>query len=195
MRVVVGLGNPGQRYAGTRHNFGFWVVDELARTLSLAFKPGKGDYLIAQRAAGELTLIKPTSFMNDSGLPVKEALAIYQATPEETLVVLDDIDLPLGTVRFRAAGGAGGHRGLESVIYHLESENIARLRLGIATDAPLRPSEDYVLAPFRAQDQTLVDETKIKAVEGLQYLLAQGMEATMTRYNTRSQSEESEGKN
>ena len=185
MRLVVGLGNPGSRYAKTRHNFGYRVVDALASARRLSFAAGKGDYVAAVRESDDLALVKPTGFMNASGLPVREALAYFQALPEDMLVVFDDIDLPLGSLRFRPRGGAGGHKGMSSIIYQLGSEDFPRLRLGIATDAPLRPSEQYVLQPFRPQDEHLVGQVLALAVAGMNHYLEHGIESTMTRYNTR----------
>ncbi len=186
MRLVIGLGNPGSRFATTRHNFGYRAVDALAGKRKQSFGPGKGDYVMAVQEADDLVLVKPTSFMNECGLPVREAQAFFQAATEDMLVIFDDIDLPLGTLRFRACGGAGGHKGVASIIYHLESEEFPRLRLGIATDAPMRPSEKYVLEPFRSQDVPLVEQVLEQSVAGISYYLEQGIEQTMTRFNTRS---------
>jgi len=185
LRLVIGLGNPGSRYAGTRHNFGYRVVDAMAGAGRLSFVPGKGDYLMAVQESNDLALVKPTGFMNECGRPVREAVAFFQAAVEDMLVIFDDVDLSLGSLRFRPRGGAGGHKGVSSIIYHLRSEEFPRLRLGIATDAPLRPSEKYVLEPFRPQDEPLVEQVLEQAVAGVSYYLEQGIERTMTCYNTR----------
>jgi len=139
---------------------------------------------MAVQESDDLALVKPTAFMNDSGLAVREALAFFQATPEDMLAVFDDIDLPLGSLRFRPGGGAGGHKGMISIIYHLGSEDFPRLRLGIATDAPLRPSEEYVLEPFRPRDEPLVAQVLEQAVNGIDHYLVRGIEQTMSRFNT-----------
>ena len=191
MPLLVGLGNPGRRYAGTRHNFGFWVIDELARRFETPFVPGRGDYLVARKGGEDVILIKPTASMNRSGLPVREALSFFKASPSEMLVMYDDIDLPLGTIRFRPSGSAGGHRGIESVIYQLGTQQFGRLRLGIATNAPMRPSEKYVLGPFRKEDKALVNEVLKMGVDGLQYYLKHGIEPTMTRFNSKPEGQES----
>ena len=161
-------------------------MDAVADARRLSFAPGKGDYIMAVRESDDLALIKPTAFMNESGLPVREALAFFHAAPQDMLVIFDDIDLPLGSLRFRPQGGAGGHNGMASIIYHLGSEDFPRLRLGIATDAPLRPSEKYVLQPFRSRDEPLVAQVLEQSVAGISYYLAQGIEQTMARFNTRS---------
>ncbi len=191
MRLIVGLGNPGSRYTRSKHNFGYRAVEALARSRQLVFAPGKGDYLAALQQSDDLVLIKPTSFMNESGLPVREALAYFGSNPEEMLVVFDDIDLPLGSLRFRSRGGAGGHKGMTSLIYHLGSENFPRLRLGIATDAPLRPSEKYVLEPFRLRDKPLVERILEEAVNGINHYLESDIERTMSRYNINLEMDES----
>ncbi|MFB0516368.1 MAG: aminoacyl-tRNA hydrolase [Candidatus Neomarinimicrobiota bacterium] len=185
MRLVIGLGNPGSLYAKTRHNFGYWVVDALASSRRLQFGPGKGDYLVVVQESADLALIKPTRFVNESGLSVQEALAFFRAAPEDMLVIFDDIDLPLGSIRFRPRGGAGGHKGMSSIIYQVGSEDFPRLRLGIATNALMRPSEKYVLEPFRPQDGPLVTGVLEQAVGGVNYYLEQGIERAMTQYNTR----------
>ncbi|UCD36973.1 MAG: aminoacyl-tRNA hydrolase [Fidelibacterota bacterium] len=184
MQIIIGLGNPGARYARTRHNFGYWALDALAASQGLSFAPGQGDYVLAVRESAELVLAKPTGFMNASGIPVRELLMFFQTEPEDMLVIFDDIDLPLGSLRFRPSGGAGGHKGMTSVIYHLETEDFPRLRLGIATDAPMRPSEQYVLEPFRSIDGPVVTQVLDQAVEGIEYYLERGIEATMSRFNT-----------
>ncbi len=183
MRLIIGLGNPGSRYARTRHNFGYRALEALVRAWSLSFVPGKGDYLMAVRESGDVALVKPTAFMNENGLPVRKVLAYFRAAPQDMLVIFDDIDLSLGSLRFRPRGGAGGHKGMESIIYHLGSEDFPRLRLGIATDAPLRPSEKYVLEPFRPRDEFLVAQVLEQSVAGIIYYLEQGIEQTMTRFN------------
>jgi PTH1 family peptidyl-tRNA hydrolase len=185
LRLVVGLGNPGPLYAKTRHNFGYWAVDALAASRNVLFTPGKGDYVMAVQTTEDLVFIKPTGFMNECGLSVRGAIRFFQAAPEDTLVIFDDVDLPLGTLRFRPRGSDSGHKGVSSIIYHLATEDFPRLRLGIATDAPMRPSEKYVLEPFRAQDEPVVGIVLEKAAEGINYYLRHGMEETMARYNTR----------
>lgn len=183
MRLVVGLGNPGRRFARTRHNFGYRVADRFAETRQAAFVPGKGDYVYAVPQTNDLAVIKPTSFMNACGIAVRDAIAFFNSVPEETLVVYDDIDLPLGSLRFRAKGGAGGHKGVESIIYQLESEDFPRLRLGIASDAQMRPSEKYVLESFRPGDKPVVEEVVQKSVEGINDYLTNGIDPAMMRFN------------
>lgn len=192
MRLIIGLGNSDPRFARTRHNFGYWAVDTLARAWEIAFVPGKGDYLAAIRSGRQLALIKPTGSMNHSGFPVQDVMAFYKASIQDSLVIFDDIDLPLGTLRFRSRGGAGGHKGVASVIMQLGTEEFPRLRLGIATESPMRPSEKYVLSPFRRQDEPVVAHVLEETVEGINYYIENGMDKTMTQFNTRSSEQEAD---
>ena len=181
MNILVGLGNPGRKYSDTKHNFGFWALDRFTEKYSLNFQAGKGDYLLAKR--GQLLCIKPTSFMNNSGVTLFDVKQFFKAEPKKFLVVYDDIDLPLGALRFRKEGGAGGHKGIESIIYHLQSEDFNRLRIGIATDENIRPSEKYVLSPFQKRDEELKNEMIEKACEGIDYYLSHEMKETMNKFN------------
>ena len=181
MTLVVGLGNPGTGYANTKHNFGFWVVDQFVQNRSLKYKSGKGDYLYAK--SGYLILAKPTTYMNNSCIAVGEICRYFNVPIENVIVTYDDIDLPLGTIRMRPTGGTGGHRGVESINYHLKSDNYNRLRLGIATDEHMRPAEKYVLKPFHDKYN---DEIKIvinHACDALSFFLDNGIVEAMNKFN------------
>ena len=180
--ILVGLGNPGDKYSATKHNFGFWVIDSIIKKSSLKLKVGKGDYLYAQHE--ESFLVKPTSYMNHSGVAIKQILNYYKASIEDLIVIYDDIDLPLGTIRFRDKGGPAGHRGIENIIYQLGSESFIRLRLGIAIEGlHMRPSERYVLSPFPKEYKDELDLVINKSVDGLEYLLDNGIVKTMNEFN------------
>ena len=184
MNILVGLGNPGRKYSDTKHNFGFWVLDLFAEKRSLTFQAGKGDYLLAKK--GDLICVKPTSFMNNSGMPVLDVKQFFKVEPEQFLVVYDDIDLPLGTIRFRDGGGTGGHKGIESIIYQTQNEKFNRLRIGIATDDDMRPAERYVLSPFRDEQKESVNEMIEKACEGIEYYLSHDIKETMNQFNEKT---------
>jgi len=184
MNILVGLGNPGRKYSDTKHNFGFWVLNRFAEKRSLTFQAGKGDYILAKK--GDLICIKPTSFMNNSGMPVLDVKQFFKVEPEQFLVVHDDIDLPLGTIRFRDGGGTGGHKGIESIIYQTQNENFNRLRIGIATDDDMRPAERYVLSPFRDEQKESVNEMIEKACEGIEYYLSHDIKETMNQFNEKT---------
>ena len=184
MHILVGLGNPGRKYSDTKHNFGFWVLNRFTEKRSLTFQAGKGDYLLAKK--GDLICIKPTSFMNNSGMPVLDVKQFFKVEPNQLLVVYDDIDLPLGTIRFRDGGGTGGHKGIESIIYQIQSENFNRLRIGIATEDEMRPAEKYVLNPFREGQKEIVDDMIEKACEGIEYYLSHDIKKTMNQFNEKT---------
>ena len=184
MNILVGLGNPGRNYSDTKHNFGFWVLNRFAEKRSLIFQAGKGDYLLAKK--GDLICIKPSSFMNNSGIPVLDVKQFFKVESQQFLVVYDDIDLPLGTLRFRNGGGTGGHKGIESIIYQTQSENFNRLRIGIATEDDMRPAERYVLSPFRPGQKENINEMIEKASEGIEYYLSHDIKETMNKFNEKT---------
>ena len=185
MKIVVGLGNPRNKYDATRHNIGFLFTDQLARQQGIALDHYQCDALAGNGRVNETTLVlaKPQTFMNRSGLTVAALLQEHGASPADLIVVHDDLDLPLGRIRIRLNGGAGGHRGVMSIIEHLGDAAFCRMRLGIG-----RPPEgvgviDYVLAPFNESE--LGDLTKFmdRATEALCCLLDKGAEAAMGIYN------------
>ena len=184
MTILLGLGNPGSNYSDTKHNFGFWVLDRFAEKKSLIFQAGKGDYILAKK--GNLICVKPTAFMNNSGRAVLDVKQFFKTEPENFMVIYDDIDLPLGTIRFRDNGGAGGHKGIESIIYHLRSENFNRLRIGIATNDEMRPAEKFVLSPFEEDKKELVNEMINNACEGIEFFLTHEMNETMNKFNEKN---------
>ncbi len=150
MKVIAGLGNPGPRYAWTRHNLGFMVVDILAERWGARWVPGKGDYW---EAFGKALLVKPTTFMNLSGVALAQVVEDKGVKPEEILVIVDDANLPFGKLRLRSKGSSGGHRGLESVIYHLGTEGFPRLRVGIGPKPQGLPLADFVLSEFTEDEK------------------------------------------
>jgi len=181
MNILVGLGNPGRKYSDTKHNFGFWAIDRFAEKNSLTFQAGKGDYLLTKRE--KLVCVKPTTFMNASGTALLDVKQFFKVEPENILVVYDDIDLPLGILRFRQSGGTGGHKGLESIIYQLQSEDFNRMRIGIATEDDMKPSERYVLSPFKKHDEKIKNEMIEKACDGIDYYLSHDIKKTMNKFN------------
>tara|TARA_Y100001968_G_scaffold309622_1_gene329621 strand:+ start:530 stop:1093 length:564 start_codon:yes stop_codon:yes gene_type:complete len=181
MRILVGLGNPGRKYSDTKHNFGFWIIDEFAKKSSLTFRAGKGDYIVGKK--DNVVCVKPTTFMNNSGIALLDVKQFFKAEIENILVIYDDIDLPLGNLRFRENGSSGGHRGIASIITHLNTENFNRLRLGIATNESMRPSEKYVLSKFEKNYERIKNEMIQHACDGIEYFLLHGMKTTMNKYN------------
>lgn len=185
MIAFIGLGNPGDRYSRTKHNAGYWVIDELAKRWSLNFQPGKGDYVYAEghRKSTPVLLAKPTPGMNVSGPAVRAIVHHWNLDLSNVFVVVDDVDLPLGTLRIRPSGGDGCHRGMESVIYQLRDDNFPRIRVGIATAEQTRPAEKFVLKPFRKEDEPLAEEMVAIAADAAEMILARGLNQTMNEFN------------
>lgn len=148
MKVVVGIGNPGSRYAKTRHNIGFMSLDFFAEKHNLQFIPSKGEYYFSFDSSDSFTLIKPTTYVNNSGQAVSQFLSENEINSENMLVIYDDINLPLGEVRVRLSGGDGGHNGINSIIYSLQTENFPRIRLGIGDKFQEGKMAEYVLSQF-----------------------------------------------
>ena len=181
IRLIVGLGNPGPEYAATRHNIGFMIVDQLAAQFGSTWERStKWDALSAK--SGDVLLVKPLSFMNRSGYPLFAIAQFYKIIPEEILVVLDDLALPLGRLRLRARGGPGGHNGLESIIMQFGTEEIPRLRIGIGA-APLEGSTDYVLSRFFEEEKPIVRSTIDRVVEAVKCAIDNGLASAMNTFN------------
>jgi PTH1 family peptidyl-tRNA hydrolase len=183
--VLVGLGNPGPRYAATRHNAGFRLLDRLARDLEAGPAEG-GDGLRARRAelgGAELLLVWPLTYMNRSGEALAGLPEAEETGCERHLVLLDDVALPFGTLRFRAGGSAGGHNGLQSVLDHFGSDRVPRLRLGVGPGDPDRDLAEFVLEPFSEEEERAMDAWLGRASEAVRVFLTEGPEEAMTRYN------------
>jgi PTH1 family peptidyl-tRNA hydrolase len=190
MVVFIGLGNIGDEYSSTKHNAGFWVVNELAKRMNIAFKPGKGDYVYAEDRNKNIVLVKPTTGMNRSGLAVRQVLDNWNIDLEDLYLIIDDVDLSLGTLRIRPSGGDGCHRGMESVIYQLNENKFPRIRFGIKADDHTRPAEKYVLKPFRKQDQQLAEEMVLRTADAIFSILNNGLNRTMSEFNRIDKTEE-----
>lgn len=160
MRALVGIGNPGLRYEKTRHNVGFLFLDFLAKHFSVSFKAGKGEFYFAEGQVDDapFLLVKPTTYVNLSGTAAAEIQEFYDIPVEDFLVVFDDINLPLGTIRVRAKGGDGGHNGIHSMIYHLYSGDFARIRFGIGSEFEKGDMADYVLSSLDEEEMKLFEE-------------------------------------
>lgn len=181
MKYVVGLGNPGRRYAGTRHNLGWMVLDEMAARLGAQSEKERWGGLTA--GTHEVTLLKPMTFMNRSGRSVARLVEETGAVEDDLLIVMDDLDLTFGTVRMRANGSSGGHRGLQSVIERLGSSDIARLRLGIGPCPPAMDPRDFVLSRFEEEELPVVNRMVRRAAEAALCWVEEGVQAAMSRYN------------
>lgn len=184
LKVVVGLGNPGSRYDGTRHNVGFAVVDALAASPRCGAGRSRFQAEVAELAEGDqkVLLVKPETFMNLSGRSVRQVLDFYKVELADLLVVCDDVNLPLGKLRFRARGTHGGHNGLRDIQAHLGTNEYARLRIGVGgPDAD--DMVDHVLGRFRPGEKAVIVEAIADAVAGVCLWLREGIEVCMNRYN------------
>jgi peptidyl-tRNA hydrolase, PTH1 family len=192
LQLVVGLGNPGDKYAGTRHNVGFMALDRLASAAGAGFRQqGKLHGLLAEVGQGvsRLRLLKPQTFMNDSGRSIRAALDWFSLEPQQLLVVVDDMDLPLGRLRLRAAGSAGGHNGLRSAIAHLGTQAFPRLRIGIGAPArdPLERRArtlGHVLGRFAPAEQPLLEAVLAEVEAGVGVIQRLGVERAGNRLNS-----------
>jgi peptidyl-tRNA hydrolase, PTH1 family len=183
--IVVGLGNPGRRYSGTRHNIGFAVADEVARRQQAEFEHGRANALTARRGRGpeSLLVVKPLTMMNLSGEAVAGLAGFYKVESAAILVVADDVNLLLGRLRLRARGTAGGHNGFRSIIERLGTGEFPRLRVGVGRGDPRRDLADHVLARFDDDEREEVERAIARAADAVETFLAEGIEAAMNRYN------------
>jgi len=184
MKAIVGLGNPGARYHGTRHNIGFAVADEMARRAGVGFDAAPVNGLIARwrRPEGVALLMKPMTYMNESGQAVGELARYFKIDVADLLVVVDEVQLPLGKLRARARGSAGGHNGLKSVIAHLGDE-FARLRIGVGRGDGNRDLADHVLAKFDKSEAAEVERMTLRAADAAEMFITSGIAAVMNGFN------------
>lgn len=191
MKLIVGLGNPGRRYAGTRHNVGFDVVDTLARRHGAEWEsaPRGVEALVARWRTHDTVLAKPLTFMNLSGSAIVGLLQFYKIDPVDLLVVVDDVNIDLGRLRSRPAGSAGGHNGLKSIIGSLGSEAFARMRVGVGRGDDRFDLADHVLAKFDAEERPLVTELVDRAADAVELFVAEGIGPVMNRYNRKEDTE------
>lgn len=184
-QLVVGLGNPGPRYAGTRHNAGFMVVDLLAERIGGRFKAHRSrcDVVEGRLAGNPVVLAKPKSYMNESGGPVVAVARFYKVPVERITVVHDDLDLPFGSLRLKRGGGDGGHNGLRSTTSALGSKEYARVRFGIGRPPGRQDPADYVLRDFSSAERKELDFLVDRAADAVEALLADGIEPAQNKFN------------
>ena len=190
-RLVVGLGNPGKDYAGTRHNVGFEVLGGLAAAAGLVFQREKKWQAEVCRTAEGLLLLKPQTYMNLSGRAVAAAARFYKIPAEKILVVYDDVALPLGQQRFRMTGGSGGHNGIQSLITELGSRDFPRLKIGIG-GVPGSRLTGHVLGRFREEEREEAEKALASAVDAVQVALAEGVSKAANRFNVRPKAPKAE---
>ncbi|MBA2302742.1 MAG: aminoacyl-tRNA hydrolase [Acidobacteria bacterium] len=191
MKLIVGLGNSGRRYDGTRHNIGFDVVDLVASRQRIEWESGpRGiEALVARWRAADVVVAKPLTFMNLSGVAVVGLLQFYKIDPADMLVVVDDVNIELGRLRTRARGSAGGHNGLKSIAGSVGSDEFARLRVGVGRGDDRRDLADHVLSKFDASERVIVVETVDRSADAVELFVAEGIGPVMNRYNKKEDAE------
>lgn len=185
MKMIVGLGNVGSRYDGTRHNTGFMVIDKLAQDNQIDINKEKDQALIGQGMIGDtkVLLVKPLTFMNESGRAVRPLMDFYRLDPDDLIVIQDDLDMEVGRVRLRAKGSAGGHNGIKSIIQHVGTQNFKRVKVGIGRPE-IMTVVNWVLGRFTPTERPLFDEGRDKAVDAIEYLVqTNDLMKTMNKFN------------
>jgi len=192
VKLIVGLGNPGIQYQFTAHNLGFLTLDRLAERWNIAVDNRQCRALTGRKKVGcdEVLLAKPETYMNLSGLAVRELVQEYEINPQsDLLVIYDELDLPFGSVRIRTRGSSAGHNGMVSIINALGTQEVPRVRLGIAPDHPVKDGAGYVLAPFKRSQYKAVDELLEAAADAAESVLGDGIQAAMNRFNRKPDAE------
>ena len=187
MKLIVGLGNPGSKYELTRHNIGFIILDFFAESLNISFKAGKGDWLEAKGKIGDedVYLLKPLTYMNNSGVAILEFMEKTGSDIKDVLVIVDDFQIPLGMIRVRKGGSDGGHNGLSSIIYHLNSDEFPRMRAGIGRNEALKKEDfiDFVLGNFDKEEIENIKKLIPEYMKCIRSFITDGLTITMNTFN------------
>jgi len=185
MRLVVGLGNPGTKYAGTRHNIGFDVVNELARRQMADAPKNKfqADFVEVMIGGEKVLLVSPLTFMNCSGESVWQFIKFYQPDPADLVVICDDMNLPVGKLRWRGSGSAGGQKGLSNIIQHLGHQDFPRLRVGVGRPPGKQDVTSWVLGRFRENEREAVEHAVVRSADSIEEWCSNGLETTMNLFN------------
>lgn len=185
MKIIAGLGNPEKKYDGTRHNIGFSVIDRIADEYNIAMdmKKHKGICGKGVIAGEKVVLVKPQTYMNLSGECIREVVDFYKVTPQDIIVIFDDISLEPGKIRIRPKGSAGGHNGIKSIIAHLNSEEFPRIKCGVGDKPKGYDLADYVLGHFKKEELSVIEEERTRAMKACVCILESGTEAAMNQFN------------
>ncbi|MDQ0216195.1 PTH1 family peptidyl-tRNA hydrolase [Oikeobacillus pervagus] len=185
MKLLVGLGNPGPRFDGTRHNIGFEVIDELASRFGVTLNQAKhkGIYSSIQKGTEKLILLKPLTYMNLSGESIGEVMRYYKIETKDLLIIYDDLDLPVGKIRLRQKGSAGGHNGIKSTIAHVGTQNFNRIRIGVDRPKGDIPVPDYVLGKFSKEERVMMNEMVQKSADACEAWIEQPFIEVMNEFN------------
>ena len=185
MRSIVGLGNPGNRYDFTRHNVGFLILDLYAKKNKIKFKASNRDYFYSEGSlrSSDFFLIKPSTYMNLSGIAVLDFVNEYSTDLEDLLIICDDVNLPPGQIKLRKSGSDGGHNGIKSIIYHLQNDSFPRLRFGIGSDFEKGDMAEFVLAKFNSNEMKLVEESIVFAIELIEEFITGGYKSMLDHFS------------
>jgi len=185
MFIIVGLGNPGKQYGGTRHNIGFDVIDILAKGHNIPINKAKHKAHIGEGFIGtkKVVLVKPQTYMNLSGQSVAEVLRYYNLTSDDIIIIYDDTALPIGGLRIRKQGSAGGHNGIKDIIFRLDTDIFTRIRIGVGEKPPGWDLANYVLSRFKTEEVNSIIQGVDNAAEAVAYVLANGIDAAMNKFN------------
>ena len=191
----MGLGNPGAQYKGTRHNVGFAVLDELARRAAVDFESAPAEALMARwrRPDEAVLLVKPLTFMNLSGFAVSKLAQYFQIEPADTLVIVDEVALPLGRLRARRSGSAGGHNGLKSIVEQLGTSDFPRLRLGVGRGDERRDLADHVTSKFEPAERATIEAAVLRAADAAEMFVADGIDRVMNTFNAAADKQQEDG--
>ncbi len=187
MKIIAGLGNPGREYENTKHNVGFMTLDILADKLGIEIRKLRFKALIGEGRIGteKVILVKPQTYMNLSGESLREIVSFYKIEMEDLIVIYDDIDIPVGTLRIRSRGSAGTHNGMRSVVYQLQDDGFPRIRVGIGGEKGGRDLVHYVISGFTGDDRDKMREAILKAADAAECIVTDGISTAMNRYNTK----------
>lgn len=190
MYIITGLGNPGKKYENTKHNIGFITLDFLAERHDIKINKIKHKALVGEGniSGHKVLLVKPQTFMNLSGNSVREVMDYYKVEPEHLIVIYDDVDIPMGSLRMRKKGSAGTHNGMRSIIYDLQEDGFPRVRIGIGKDRKM-PLAGYVLGGFEKDERTLMEDAVRRAAMAVECMLEKGIDIAMGEYNVKPSSE------
>ena len=185
MKAILGIGNPGKNYLYTRHNIGFQILDAFAQKYNLEFIPSKNNYWYVESSLTTFPffLIKPTTYVNNSGLVVLELIEKYKLSLNNILVIVDDVNLPLGNIRIRKSGGDGGHNGIKSIIYHTESLEFPRIRVGIANEEKIDNLADFVLSEFTDKENDILKDSFKIVIELVEHFIIGGTTEMLNYYS------------
>ena len=190
--LIAGLGNPGKKYAGNRHNVGFHILDRLAEEHGLVFdkKQAKAEVAVGRIVGQRVCLVKPRTYVNESGQSVGAMARFYKVDPADVLVIYDELDLPQGTIRLRPRGSSGGHNGIKSVIDHLGTQGFPRVRVGIGRPPGRMQPKDYVLQDFGEDEREVMQEVYGRVAEAVEAFILHGIKEAMNRFNMRPKAKE-----